>query len=397
MFDVAVIGAGIMGSSAARHVAERGLSTVILAAPEPESSLQHQGPFGAHYDVSRITSFVHVDPVEAELAARAKSAMPGIEAEAPGPSHTQSGHLTVLLDEADPRLVAASAAGLEILDDLSAGLPQYSFPSNALAYLEPAPAGRFDPRAMISTQLEAALSAGATLLPFAASKIESGREVLIRLTTGAVVAASRVLVAVGAYANKPGLLPRRLALRLKTESVVLALVDAAAAVEHERSPTIVYDISGPSVGNVYSVPPVRYPDGRFLMKLGANTSEDRWLDVDAVNDWYRSGSSMAAQRLLRSSVEAVYRDTAIRGVEPHRCVVTYTTHGRPYIDEVVPGSIYVAIGGNGKAAKWSDPLGRLAADLVATGEWADSLDRQEFSACYEGEQAWEGAELMAGR
>ena len=39
----------------------------------------------------------------------------------------------------------------------------------------------------------------------------------------------------------------------------------------------------------------------------------------------------------------------------------------PYIDEVSPG-LFVAVGGCGRAAKCSDEIGRIAADLTARDE-----------------------------
>jgi len=44
MFDVAVVGAGIMGTSAARHLAGRGLRTAIIGSPEAGRSSYQQRP-----------------------------------------------------------------------------------------------------------------------------------------------------------------------------------------------------------------------------------------------------------------------------------------------------------------------------------------------------------------
>ena len=48
----------------------------------------------------------------------------------------------------------------------------------------------------------------------------------------------------------------------------------------------------------------------------------------------------------------------------------------PYID-TVHAQLGVAIGGNGYAAKSSDELGRLAADMMA-GRWNSELSRDLF-------------------
>ena len=62
-----------------------------------------------------------------------------------------------------------------------------------------------------------------------------------------------------------------------------------------------------------------------------------------------------------------------------RCIITYTTHRNPYIDELLPGRLYVAVGGNGNGAKVSDGIGRLAADLVRGLPWPAGFQRADFA------------------
>tara|TARA_Y100000310_G_scaffold38487_2_gene36081 strand:- start:370 stop:585 length:216 start_codon:yes stop_codon:yes gene_type:complete len=70
----------------------------------------------------------------------------------------------------------------------------------------------------------------------------------------------------------------------------------------------------------------------------------------------------------------------------------------PYIDALVPGKVYLAIGGNDRSAKWADPLGALAASLVEAGEWVDPLPADRFRKLYAGEVVeWAGRELLTAR
>ena len=79
MFDVAVIGGGIMGAPAARFLAEAGMRVAVVASPEPDDPAVHDGPFGAHYDVSRLTWLSHSDPVETDLSVRSQAAMAALD------------------------------------------------------------------------------------------------------------------------------------------------------------------------------------------------------------------------------------------------------------------------------------------------------------------------------
>ena len=51
---VAVVGKGLFGTATARHLARRGIETVLIGPDEPADIAGHSGPFGAHYDEARI-------------------------------------------------------------------------------------------------------------------------------------------------------------------------------------------------------------------------------------------------------------------------------------------------------------------------------------------------------
>ena len=80
-FDLAIIGAGMIGSAAARHAARA--HRVALIGPVEGAS---DAVMGAHYDEGRITRKTDPDPVWARLAARSIDRYAEIAAEA-GPGH----------------------------------------------------------------------------------------------------------------------------------------------------------------------------------------------------------------------------------------------------------------------------------------------------------------------
>jgi sarcosine oxidase len=63
------------------------------------------------------------------------------------------------------------------------------------------------------------------------------------------------------------------------------------------------------------------------------------------------------------------------------CLIADTASHYPYID-MVDERIGIAIGGNGKAAKSSDEIGRLAAGMIKKQSWPSSLPQAPFAAHY---------------
>ncbi|MEE9414476.1 MAG: FAD-dependent oxidoreductase, partial [Acidimicrobiales bacterium] len=68
--EVVVVGRGLIGSAAARHLAEAGISTALVGAGEPCDYEASDGPFASHYDEGRITRITASNPIWSELATR---------------------------------------------------------------------------------------------------------------------------------------------------------------------------------------------------------------------------------------------------------------------------------------------------------------------------------------
>ena len=68
-FDIAIIGAGLFGSAAARHLSSVSDGVALIWPAEPQQKSTHQGVFGSHYDVSRLVRGIDPDLVWATLKA----------------------------------------------------------------------------------------------------------------------------------------------------------------------------------------------------------------------------------------------------------------------------------------------------------------------------------------
>ena len=102
--DVLVIGAGMIGAAAARHLAENGLTVRLLGAVRGNPDRVH----ASHYDEARITRHIGPDAVWTDLAAAAIARYADLEAQSGITFHTACGHLRIDLPEDHPESTLAA-------------------------------------------------------------------------------------------------------------------------------------------------------------------------------------------------------------------------------------------------------------------------------------------------
>ena len=78
-FRFIVVGRGMMGAAAARHLANQTDGIAVIGPDEPEDRASHQGVFGSHYDEGRIARTIDPDTDWARLANRSISRYADIE------------------------------------------------------------------------------------------------------------------------------------------------------------------------------------------------------------------------------------------------------------------------------------------------------------------------------
>jgi sarcosine oxidase len=404
VLDLIVVGTGVMGAAAARHAAISGASVLAIGEPEPVSPESHHGLFGAWHDISRLSWRLHSNPADTELTLRSLNAISALEAGGASQILTETGFLNLAAPYLDEGLRAASLSAQPVsttpLDqaELRTQFPFLSVPREVTAYTEGPPSGHINVRRLVKSQQAAAVAAGAELIAGTVVGVAaSSGGVTVAMLDGRIHKASRVLLATGAFSNTTAFLPRPLAFRLKTETVLLAELDPNEAKALTGMPAIHYQIDSPVLSSIYMVPPLAHASGKILLKFGANTRFDTHLSTaDEIGAWYRNGPSDQAITDLRSEFEPMFPELEVADWHTSRCVITFTPHGHPFIDTVVPGRLYVATGGNGHSAKWSDGLGGLAASLALNNEWTDPIDPRMFTAQFADEDhAWAGRPLVA--
>ncbi|NRP70467.1 Monomeric sarcosine oxidase [Ensifer psoraleae] len=381
--DFAVVGKGMMGAAAARHLSGAGASVALIGPDEPEDWANHGGVFASHYDNARITRTIDGDPVWARLARRSIDRYAEIAGEsgvdfyaevgcliaAPAPG----GEFDYLENVGHARDRLGVEAPLILGDDLAQRFPWFRFPKGYGGIHEARGAGHINPRALVLAQTILAERSGARVIRSEVTAVEENSDhAAVTTADGQTVRAGRVLVAAGGFSLSKALLPRPIDLAVKARTVLFAEVAAEDLVNFERMPSLI-GAAPEQERSYYLLPPVAYADGKHYIKIGGDPTDRLLASEPAVREWFRSGGNAPAADHLRGLLAGVM--PGFQPVSTHfaPCVTSFTRHGYPYIG-FASDRLAVVTGGNGQAAKSSDEIGRLGAVLVLNGH----LDAPEY-------------------
>ncbi|KAH8096308.1 FAD dependent oxidoreductase [Aureococcus anophagefferens] len=316
---VCVVGAGPLGSAAARHLLELGAASVVVLDGAASAATRRRG---SHHDGARLIRAADAegDEVWSRRNAAALAAFPALEAASGVPFFTNSGAL-VLGPEAFVARAARAAeragAALERLGDAASRYPFLAPREGCGAACVDGAAGWIDPDAMIRAQLAAAARAHPgkleVLAGVAVEVSQTWEGVRVATDAGEDVLADRCVICAGAHTRTlagglDGVVVSR-------RTVALLEVSEATAAELSRSmPTIKYcfelasadgggadEQSRVEAASVYVLPPVRYEDlgGGWFVKIGGGPNDpmaedpgseaiDAWLATEgdaATADW----------------------------------------------------------------------------------------------------------------
>jgi len=392
--DFLIVGNGMFGTAIARHLAPHANVTMV----GPQARADGSGAYGAHHDEGRIIGDLSRDMVWSELSRRARDGMTELNPTLITPCGALTatppggpGYLSVAArirerQDADIRTLTADAAG--------AGFPMVRFGPDETIWYQPA-AGHFSPRRYVALATQSAQADGATITLGAVRVLHnSATGTEAELGDGRRLRAGAAIVASGAFAAGSDLLPVPVALRAKSEVYVMAELDDQQAAELDAMPCINRTIDHPQLADLYVLPPIRYPDGRSYLKIGANTMIDHWLpDPTAVRAWYDHGNDDDPLPALREALTGLLPGIRVRAWHTRRCADAYTAHRHPYIDILEPGRLTIALGGNGRGAQAADAVGQLTAGLALTGHWPSDLPRDAFRHV-PGHGPWNGMTLL---
>ncbi len=174
-FDIAIIGAGLFGSAAARHLSKVNDGVALIGPEEPQQKSTHQGVFASHYDTSRLTRIIDPNLVWGTLAKRSIARYRDIERQSSIEFFHNIGYMMVTpgglgADWFDLPAMREVATDLNVeIEDFDDELLKQRFPylnvtPGSSAVLQEKDAGYFNPRLLVEAQQTIAIAQGTTLL-----------------------------------------------------------------------------------------------------------------------------------------------------------------------------------------------------------------------------------------
>ncbi|WP_066582748.1 NAD(P)/FAD-dependent oxidoreductase [Cellulomonas timonensis] len=401
--DVAIVGAGMFGSAAARHLTDAGVDVTVIGPSGPDdASTRPEHAFGAHHDEARIVRRLGWDAVWGSLDARSQERFASIEERSGLPFFEDCGSLVLMARSISHRtekiLAQCAADGIAVErldeDDLARRFPALGavpIAGGVEGLYENRGAGYLNPRLLVRAQLALAAGGGARHVRAAVTDVRpagSGGWVLDVRGDGVdeTVNAQRLLVATGAFTNVAGVLPggRRLALHAFTEPNLLYELGEEQLGALRTLPTVV-TVDPEDVGeanlSLYLLPPVRYPDGRWYMRIGPGMQPvvDELTRLGDMVEWYAAQTLTPRQEIFLSEMmQMLVPDLKPPSVRSACCIIEKTPSRYPYIGHVDDETLTVAVGGNGHGARGSDEIGRLAATVVLGQPWDGAVPADTF-------------------
>lgn len=365
--DFAVVGRGLWGTAAAVYLAEAGHSVALIGPSEPTDAKTAEGPFASHYDAGRITRCIAKDLMWARASSRSIARYPRLIEESGLDFYTACGGMMASDEEEYSSAVLSVARSEKIAHDelqgsaLADRFPMFRFGEGTIAAWDQT-GGHVDPRVMRQAHEMLAVRAGATVIDDAATAINGGR---VTLRNGGTVDAGHVVLANGSYAALGDLLPQRPDMIVCARTIYFAEVDEVEAARLANMPSLIWRPAG-QAHYLYLLPPIRYPDGRILIKIGGEP-DDRLVATEAeARNWFHGDGSPEIAGQLEAALRGLMPDLSIMAGHSASCVLAHSTTGFPYIGRISP-EMTLATACCGAGAKCADELGFIAA-RVAMGD-----------------------------
>jgi sarcosine oxidase len=387
IYDYLVVGRGLMGSAAAKHLSRQGYAVALIGPGEPADWTTHRGVFASHYDEGRITRILDPNLHWAQFAQRSIARYRPLEAQTGIRFYGEVGHLAVGEPEGESGKYLAAlqktadqlGVSIEVLDgqDLRSRFPYFYFKPSAMGFYQSQQAGYISPRSHVAAQSRAVELNGGTIITEMVQAIHPEANGITVETKAHTLQAKAGIVATGGFTKASGLVPPETPLEVQGRTILLAQVRQEDLSQLKGMPSLIHRPNN-SDQRFYLLPPIQYPDGNWYLKLGCS---HLWVlrdDLMELRHWFQSSGDSATVDHLQRLLKALMPEIIFVSFKAKTCVTTHTPSGYPIIDWVQPGRLVSLVGGNGYAGKSADELGWIAAQLLSQGRWTYDLPAHLF-------------------
>ncbi len=386
-YDYIIVGRGLMGAAAAKHLSSEGYSVAVVGPDEPPDRQQHQGVFASHYDEGRITRILDPNLHWAQLAQRSIARYQSLEAKTGITFYQEVGHLAVGQRQGESArylaMLETVAGKLELsVDCLDAKqmrerFPFFRFEGDAVGFYQPRQAGYLSPRSHVAAQSKAVEMNGGTVIKDIGCALHSDKSGIRIETTSCTLKGKGIIVATGGFTKVSGLLPIETPLMVHGQTILLAEVKEADRQTLSGMPSLIHRPVDKSA-RFYLLPPIRYPDGRWYIKIGCPGRPLLSDDLTSLQRWFKNPGEVVTAEHLWQLITNLLPNMTFASVRSESCITTHTPSGYPIIAWVEPRRLVSLVGGNGYSGKSADELGFIAAQLLSRGAWTYDLPASLF-------------------
>lgn len=386
-FDYIVVGRGLTGAAAARHLTTQGYGVALVGPGEPDNWQTHQGVFASHYDEGRITRIIDPNLDWARFAQRSIHRYRPLEQQTGLSFYGEVGHLAVGEPAGESgqylqrlhQVAIALQVPVEWLDRaaLAQRFPYWRFPDRAVGLWQGQQAGYVSPRGQVAAQTRAvALNGGVIVDDLAVAVRSEGQRVRVE-TSSTSLTARGAIVATGGFTRACGLLPEALPFWVQGHTVLLAEVAPADLPRLAAMPSLIFKPED-RTHHAYLLPPIAYPDGRWYIKIGGSNIPPIAADLSTLQRWFKGTGETAVAHHLQTQLGQLLPDWTPVRCQAIPCVSTHTASGYPLITPLEDSSIVTLVGCNGYAGKSADELGYIAAQRLSQPTWTYDLPEHRF-------------------
>tara|TARA_B100000686_G_scaffold288581_1_gene314785 strand:+ start:3714 stop:4910 length:1197 start_codon:yes stop_codon:yes gene_type:complete len=392
-YSYAIIGAGLIGSAAAKYIATNNNNVILIGPKEPEDKRNHNGIFASHYDEGRITRIADSDTTWSYLAKKSIQNYDSIYNLSNINFYKEVGQVSVgpKSNHVDSYINSIIESSKKVTYDyfhvnkekIYTRYSNLKFPDNSDFILQTNNAGHISPRRLIKAQIKIFTDLNGTYLPSIVNNIKKNNSsyFVIETNDNHEVEAQKILVCGGGFTNFTKILPFNLPLGVRGRTIVMGEIKNMKLSGYESYPSIIHKPDMPGRHYTYILPAIKYPDKKYYIKIGGS---NYYTNINSYNEsiaWFKSNGNDEEIDAITDELNTIYPKEIFEKYITSTCITTWTRSGYPIIDEIEK-NLFVSVGGNGSAAKSSDYIGKISSDLILDYEWDTEVNKDLFKLDY---------------